>query len=257
VLITTSYDPSAELQDKAKRTAALWKGTLVPRGKDSLEKLQRKHGESTLLLVTEDEIRYYVDDQPAIFFHPSMAAVRIKRLLDGQPDLLLQASDVREGDTVLDCTAGLASDSIVFSFAVGSRGQVTALESERIPALLIQQGLASYNSNIPGLNEAMRRVQVKHAEHVAYMQSLETRSVDTVYFDPMFRSPIEESSSISPLRQLANMEDITTEAMEQAKRIARKSIVLKEKWNSGEFTRLGFEHVPRSNTKTTYGVIRL
>jgi hypothetical protein len=257
VLVTTSYDPSQELQDKAIRTAALWEGTFVPRGKDSLGKLQRKYGKSSLLLVTEDEIRYYVDDQPAIFFHPSMAAVRVKRLLGGQTDLLLQASDVREGDTVLDCTAGLASDSIVFSFAVGIKGQVTALESERIPALLIQEGLASYNSDIPGLNEAMRRVQVKHAEHVAYMQSLKARCVDTVYFDPMFRSPIEESSSISPLRELANRNALTFEALEQAKRIARKSIVLKEKWNSGEFTRLGFEHVPRSNTKTTYGVIRL
>jgi hypothetical protein len=257
VLVTTSYDPSEQLEDKAKRTAALWQGTFVSRGKDSLGKLQSKYGKSSLLLVTENEIRYYVDDQPAIFFHPSMAAVRVKRLLGGQTDLLLQASDVREGDTVLDCTAGLASDSIVFSFAVGSGGQVTALESEWIPALLIQEGLSSYNSDIPELNEAMRRVQVKHAEHVAYMQSLKNRSVDTVYFDPMFRSPIEESSSISPLRELANRKAISSEAIEQAKRIARKSIVLKEKWNSGEFTRLGFEHVPRSNTKTTYGVIRL
>jgi 16S rRNA (guanine1516-N2)-methyltransferase len=257
VLVTTSYEPSSELQERAKRTAAVWQGTFVPRGKDSLIKLQHKHGESAVLLVTADEIRYYVEDQPAIFFHPSMAAVRVKRLLGGQMDLLLKASDVREGDSVLDCTAGLASDSIVFSFAVGSSGHVTALESERIPALLIQEGLASYKSDIPKLNEAMRRIKVKHAEHVSYMQSLEPHSVDTVYFDPMFRSPIEESSSISPLRELANREAISAEAMEQAKRIARKSIVLKEKWNSGEFTRLGFEHVPRSNTKTTYGVIRL
>jgi 16S rRNA (guanine1516-N2)-methyltransferase len=256
-MVTTSYEPSAQLLDKAKLIAASWQENFVPRGKLSLQRLRQKYGQSAILLVTNKEIRYYVDDQPAVFFHPSMAAIRVKRLLSGQTDLLLEVSGVGQGDTVLDCTAGLASDSIVFSLAVGSQGAVTALESERIPALLIQEGLAVYDSEIPELNEAMRRVQVRHADHCAYMQSLEPQSVDTVYFDPMFRSPIKESSSILPLRELANREAISVEALKQAKRIARRSIVLKEQRGSGEFARLGFETILRSNTKITYGVIRL
>jgi 16S rRNA (guanine1516-N2)-methyltransferase len=222
-----------------------------------MDQLRLTYAEQAVLLVTKDEIRYYVRDQPAAFFHPSMAAVRVKRLLSGETDPLLEASGVQLGDCVLDCTAGLASDSIVFSFAVGSCGQVTALESEQIPALLIQEGLASYDSRIDALNEAMRRIQVKHTEHLSYLHTLEPGSVDTVYFDPMFRRPITESSAISPLREVANGEEIASEAIEQAKRVARKSVILKELKHSKEFARLGFDRVLRSNTKTTYGVIRL
>jgi 16S rRNA (guanine1516-N2)-methyltransferase len=257
VLVTTSYQPSAELQDKAKLLADFWQGSYVPREKFSLDRLRHIHNDTALLLVTAAEIRYYEEDQPAVFFHPSMAAIRVKRLLRGETDLLLEVSGVQEGDCVLDCTAGLASDSIVFSYGVGSKGQITALESEKIPALLIREGLARYDSEIPQLNNAMRRIQVRHADHSEYMRSLGTRSVDTVYFDPMFRRPIQESNSISPLREIANREAITLEAMEQARRIARRSIVLKEHRSSQEFARLGFEHVLRSNTKITYGVIRL
>ncbi len=46
---------------------------------------------------------------------------------------------------------GLASDAIVFSYVVGAEGRVTALESEEIPAMLIQEGLVQYESEIPEL----------------------------------------------------------------------------------------------------------
>jgi 16S rRNA (guanine1516-N2)-methyltransferase len=257
VLVTTSYEPSSHLQNKAKQLAAAWNGSYVHRSKLSLDQLRRTYEEPAVLLVTKEEIRYYVRDQPAAFFHPSMAMVRIKRLLRGETDLLLEAAGVRPGDSVLDCTAGLASDSIVFSFAVGAGGEVTALESEQIPALLIHEGLAVYESEVEELDAAMRRIQVKYTDHLSYLYTLETKSVDTVYFDPMFRSPISESSAIFPLRQVANAAEIALEAIEQAKRVTRHSIVLKEQSNSKEFARLGFDRVLRSNTKTTYGVIRL
>ncbi|MFD0699021.1 class I SAM-dependent methyltransferase [Paenibacillus sp. GCM10027628] len=257
MLVTTSYNPSAELVDKASRLAARYGGRLVPRRRDSLQHVRKNYADHSLLLVTKEEIRYYEGDTPAHFFHPSMALVRIKRLLRGESDLLLEASGAARGDAVVDCTAGLASDAIVFSFAVGTAGSVTALESEKIPAMLIQEGLSVYESEIPELNEAMRRIVVRQIRHYDYLQQLEAKSVDIVYFDPMFRNPIEESSSISPLRQNANAEAVSLEAIAEARRVARKSIVLKEHRDSKEFARLGFEHVLRGATKTTYGVIRL
>ncbi|MCY9695022.1 class I SAM-dependent methyltransferase [Paenibacillus alginolyticus] len=257
MLVTTSYNPSSDLLDKAVRLAAEYDGRVVPRRKYSLEHLRNNYKDDTLLLVTRDEIRYYGEDQPAYFFHPSMALVRVKRMQRGEADLLIEASGAAFGDNIVDCTAGLASDSIVFSFAVGPQGSVTALESEKIPAMLIQEGLAVYVSEIPELNEAMRRITVRKTHHLAYLQQLAPQSVDVVYFDPMFRSPIEESQAISHLRRNANDEAVSMASIEEAKRVARKSIVLKENRDSKEFARLGFEHVLRSTTKTTYGVIRL
>jgi 16S rRNA (guanine1516-N2)-methyltransferase len=62
---------------------------------------------------------------------------------------------------------------------------------------------------------------------------------------------------MSPLRHRANDEAVSLTSIAEARRVARKSIVLKENRDSSEFARLGFEHVLRSTTKTTYGVIRL
>jgi 16S rRNA (guanine1516-N2)-methyltransferase len=257
VLVTTSYNPSKELVDKAGRLAAAYEGRFVQRQKNSLEQIRKFYSADSVLLVTKEEIRYYEGDSPAHFFHPSMALVRIKRLLKGEKDPLLEAAGAAEGDAIVDCTAGLASDAIIFSFAAGAAGNVIALESEKIPAMLIQEGLIVYESEVPELNEAMRRITVRRTDHMTYLQQLEAQSVDIVYFDPMFRNPIEESQAISPLRQNANDEAVSLEAIAQARRVARKRIVLKEHRDSKEFARLGFERVLRSTTKTTYGVIRL
>ncbi|MEW9698862.1 class I SAM-dependent methyltransferase [Paenibacillus sp. SI8] len=257
MLVTTSYAPSKELLEKASRLAAAYGGRLVPRRKTSLEQIRKSYKDDSLLLVTKEEIRYYEGDAPAHFFHPSMALVRIKRLLKGETDLLLEASGAAHGDTVIDCTAGLASDAIVFAFAVGAAGRVTALESETIPAMLVHEGLAVYESEVADLNAAMRRIELKKTDHLLYLQQLQSQSVDIVYFDPMFRSPIEESQAISPLRQQANGEAVSMAAVTEARRVARKSIVLKEHRDSKEFNRLGFDSILRSTTKTTYGVIRL
>ncbi|MCD1257347.1 class I SAM-dependent methyltransferase [Paenibacillus athensensis] len=257
MLVTTSYHPDAELEAKAQRLAAEYGGRPAPRRRDSLQKLMRSYGDPAVLLVAKGEIRYYEEDQDAMFFHPSMSQIRVKRLLGGEPDALVEACGALPGDHVLDCTAGLASDAIVLSCAVGASGSVTALESEPVPAMLIREGLAAYEADLPQMTEAMRRISVRHAHHLDVLRELPGASVDIVYFDPMFRRPIRESSSIAPLRTHANIAALTPEAVEQARRVARKRIVLKEQRTSGEFARLGFDSVLRSNTKTTYGVIQL
>lgn len=255
MLVTTSYDPSeamiAQAQDIANELGGRW----VPRKRESLTRLRKLYKIERLIVVTEQEIRYIDGDASPLFFHPSIALVRVKRLLKGEQDAMLAASKAERGDTVLDCTAGLASDSIVFSYQTGASGQVIALESEVVTAMLIRRGLRSYLSEVEPLNEAMRRVQVVHAHHLAYMQGLPNHSVDIVYFDPMFRKPVDDSAWISPLRQTANEEPLSIAAIVEARRIARKAVVMKELRDSGEFERLGFQIVSGANSKVTYGVI--
>ncbi|MNJ57372.1 hypothetical protein D3C77_529580 [compost metagenome] len=71
----------------------------------------------------------------------------------------------------------------------------------------------------------------------------------------MFRDPVLESSSISPLRAFANNSRLETAAIVEACRVARKTVILKEKIGSGEFERLGFSVSERGQSKITYGVI--
>ena len=229
-------------------------GRFIERGQHSLQRMRRRYGEQGILVVTERELRYE-DGEEALYFHPSMANIRVKRLMKGESDPMIEVSGCRPGDEVLDCTAGLASDSIVFAFAVGEHGSVTALESQPLMCAIIRDGLARYESGLPDLDRALRRIEARCSHHLETLASLPDNSYDIVYFDPMFRRPVHQSSAIGPLRQLANHDAILPEAIAHARRVARRSVVLKEHERSGEFERLGFEHKLLRASNLAYGVI--
>lgn len=255
MIITTSYQPTKSQVDKAREAADRLKTQYVPRRKFSIPQLMGRYHTEEVLLVGKDGLKAYFGEDPPLFFHPSTALVRAKRILRGETDIMLQAAGVSAGDSVLDCTAGLASDSIVFSLAVGEQGKVTSLESEFLLSFLVKEGLTSYVSSLEQVNQAMRRIHILYRNHAEYLKEAETASVDIVYFDPMFRQPIEESSGISPLRRVANPRAVDPESIREALRVARKCVVLKEHRDSAEFERLGFSSIIKSNTKIAYGVI--
>lgn len=258
MIVTTTAKPSARALEQAGRLSAELSAALKARGNLTVNKLMTLSRDKRLIVVTEEEVRYYdgQSDTP-LYFHPSMAFVRVKRLRRGETDPLIQLSGCKEGDRIIDCTAGLASDSLVFSYAAGPMGAVTAIESEPVLCALVREGLAGYRTSLPDVNEAMRRIEMKCVHHMEYLTELPDKSVDIVYFDPMFRQPISESSSMEPLRSIANMDALSGEVIEQAKRVARKSVVLKEHQASGEFARLGFERRHVNTSKIAYGVIQL
>ena len=57
----------------------------------------------------------------------------------------------------------------------------------------------------------------------------------------MFRHAITKSSAINPLRPVANKNPVTVEAVQEACRVAKNFVVMKENAKSGEFSKLGFE----------------
>lgn len=258
MLVTTSFHPTAAEHEQAVSFANRLNARCVSRKQATLPRLRRTYGPQDILVATTQGLKYYASGAgKPYFFHPSTSQIRIKRLMRGETDVLIETAAVRVGDTVLDCTAGLGSDAILFSYAAGPAGQVTALESEPVVALLLEEGLRTYISGLPELDETMRRILVKQVDHGEYLRSLPDRSVDIVYFDPMFRVPIEDAASISPLRQLANDRALSPETVAEACRVARKRVVLKEHRDSGEFERLGFTKQFRQYTKIAYGVIDL
>lgn len=257
MIITTADSSSEQSVDRAKKLAEELQCRYVVRERKSVAKLFRIYDDPDLIIVTDQEIRYLHPEKEPMHFHPSMSFVRVKRLLRGDSDPMLEVARVQAGDTVLDCTAGLASDSIVFSHGVGATGQVIALESEICLYALVKEGLQTYQTDVIAMNEDMRRIQMKYVNHATYLKTLPDRSVDVVFFDPMFREPLMESSSLSPLRGLANHHALDMSAIEDAKRVARKTVVLKEQRDSSEFERLGFSCVHRNPSKIAYGVIHI
>lgn len=257
MIITTGEHGAPESVARARSLAEETGLRYVPRSGHSLHRLREKYKDKEILVILEGAVRLVGESGEPMLFHPSMSFVRAKRLIKGESDPMLSAAGVAPGDTVLDCTAGLGADSIVFSMGVGVAGKVISVEASFPLYMLLREGLASYRSGLKPFDEALSRIEARHGDHLDVLRSMEDQSVDVVYFDPMFREPSLDSSSISPLRSYANPDSLSLEAISEARRVARKSVVLKEKRDSGEFTRLGFELPQRSRTKITYGVMRL
>ncbi|EXX90217.1 SAM-dependent methyltransferase [Paenibacillus darwinianus] len=258
MIVTTAGKPAEEVIAKAAALARELDGRFVRRGNETLAGIRRKQSDDKLLVVRPEGIRLYDGDEPALYFHPSMAFVRsmFNRLSTVKNPL--EIAGCEPGDSVLDCTAGLAADAIVFSYAVGAGGTVAALESEALLHAVVREGLQTYDTGLPDVNEALRRIVALRAHHLQALAAMPDRSRDIVYFDPMFGRPLRESSALEPIRTLANDEPLAAEAIEHARRVARKTVVLKEHRDSGEFDRLGFERArPRNTSKITYGVIRI
>ncbi|HZK43431.1 MAG TPA: class I SAM-dependent methyltransferase [Syntrophomonadaceae bacterium] len=192
------------------------------------------------------------------FYHPSMAKTRISFFRQtGTNDPLINALGLRNNDKLLDCTLGLGADATVASYFNPS-AQVVALESSSPIAWIVKWGMKLYNSKMEWLNEAIHRIEVINSEHLAYFKLLPDSSFDIVYFDPMFRKPLLKSTAISPLRLLANHNPLTPSSIEEACRIARRRVVVKEVAGSEEFDQLGINtFISSPNNKITYGIIDL
>ena len=256
MIVTTAVKPSDAHIAKAQQLAEELSGRFVQREKYSVQNLMEQSDTGSVIVVTEKEVRLFDVKRPQpFFFHPSMAYVRVKRMMKGEQDPLLVLSRCEKGDHVIDCTAGLCGDSLVFSYGVGSEGTVIALESEPVLCALVRDGLASYRSNEKEIDQAMRRIKLNRIDHLQYLKNLPDNSADIVYFDPMFRQPIHESSSMKPLRRIANTNPLTEEAINEAIRVARKTVIMKENGFSDQFEQLGFKKI--SHTRIGYGVINV
>ena len=259
IIVTTGRKPTEADHARAEYAAETLGGRVVPRRSDSVAAVSEKYG-APVIVVARDDTIVLEEANDTMFFHPSMAHVRLKNIrLHGAADHLITALDIKPGQSVLDCTLGLGADAIVESYAVGEKGQVVALEASPLIAIAMGYGLAHHNGeNNYDTVSAMRRVQVVNADYRDYLKSLPDKSFDAVYFDPMFRHPMEKSVALSPLRELAEGSPLDEDSVKEACRVARHRVVMKEAWYSKEFARLGFTEFSGGKwSKVRYGIIRV
>lgn len=96
---------------------------------------------------------------------------RVKQILRGEKDAFIEASQLSEGMTLLDCTLGLASDSIVASLVTGENGSVTGIESSTAISFVVRSGLKVWESKLPEMNAAMRRIEVVQSNHYEFLKN--------------------------------------------------------------------------------------
>lgn len=256
MIVTTTERPPEEIVLLANRLAAELQVPYVSRSNKTIKSMHAKRSEE-IIVVSRRDVRLLSEEGQPFFFHPSMALVRLKRLMSGGSDTLLTISGAKPGDTVIDCTAGLCSDALVFSYAVGPQGRVVAMEASQALHVVVREGLRIYDTGLPEVDSAMRSIEAVHGNHEDLLAQMPGKSADIVYFDPMFEKPISTSSNLVPLRSKAHSEPLSEKSVTNAIRIARKMVILKDHRDSGQFVRLGFSRVRVSTSAVSYGVINI
>jgi hypothetical protein len=255
MFITTAGRTNDEMKELANEIAIELRINYIERKKRSISQLQQLQNDSCIVVYKERLELFPLGETEPFFFHPSSAMFRIKRLLRGEHDPFVEVCQLTKGMSFLDCTLGLASDSIVASYQVGDKGKIVGLEAEKYLSYVVQNGLKKWSTDIHEINEAMRRIEVRHAHCFSYLKMLPNESFDVVYLDPMFEETIAESVSIQPLTKIANYELFQPIWIEEALRVAKKRVVLKDHYLSERFNQFGFKVIPRKTAKFHFGYI--
>lgn len=246
-IVTTSLKMNPRLVERANVIAKQLNIDYYPRNKQSTKKLLEKFEQ--VLVVYADKLTLERKDQAPFFFHPDTAMLRIKAKHDALRQLLGE-----DKLSILDCTMGLASDSIVMA---ADGHDVTALESEEMIHFIVSSGLAHFDSGNSNLNNAMRSITTIQSNYTDFLKNATSKSFDILYFDPMFSHNILESHNLDSLSQLANKSKFSEDTLIEAKRVARKAIIIKAHYKDLVFDKFGFEQQVRSNQKFHYGIIKL
>jgi 16S rRNA (guanine1516-N2)-methyltransferase len=254
LFISTSFHPGVKEMQEARSLALFLDVPYVERGGSSLSHLFQRAHKDEVILVSKQGWRYEDRSGNHFSFHPNLSILRIKQLMKGGADALVSCAGMQSGDEVLDCTLGMGADAIVSSFVVGKRGKVVALESQPVIAAIVQQGLQTYQTNYEPLCQAMRTIEVIQVDYRSYLKRCPARSFDIVLFDPMFCETVTPSTAMQALKQIANPKRVDAASVKEAVRVARKAVLLKERSQSGEFERLGFQRMKRSS-RSAWGVI--
>jgi len=255
MFVTTAGRTNEQMIEKAMETANNLNVIYIPRQKKSIQRLQAEMN-SDCIVVGKERLELFIrNNEHPFFFHPNSAMFRIKRLVKGELDPFAEACQLDNGMSFLDCTMGLGSDSIVASFLTGAKGIVTGIEGQKYMAYIIKEGLQTWDSTHPLINEAFRRIEVVHSDSLTFLKSLPDQSYDCVYFDPMFEETILESDGIKALGRIALHQDLTENIITEGLRVAKKRIVLKDHYKSSRFDRFGFQVFRRKTAKFHFGVL--
>ncbi|KYG34976.1 class I SAM-dependent methyltransferase [Alkalihalobacillus trypoxylicola] len=251
--VTTVRKNSQKLEPLAKEIANAFESPYIERKSESLQSLVDRLKDD-ILVVGKNKHTYYPQgsNQP-FFYHPNSALIRIKQIENNQREPLKEMTGLQKGMSFLDCTLGLAADSLVAQYLVGHEGKVVGVEANEMIAFIVKQGLQTWNDARSDLLELMKNIKVHHEHHLSFLKKQPSRSFDIVYFDPMFEQSIDESTGIKGLKEIALYEDLLIESFQEAQRVAKHRIVLKDHWKSSRFERFGLKVVKRQHAAFHYG----
>lgn len=254
-IITTAGRPDEYTHMLTKEAHAALGFPIVERKKRSVRKMQEIYHADVLVAGKQRFELYKVGTDEPFFFHPNSAAFRLKRLQKGEKDPLIDICELKSGDSFLDCTLGLASDSIIASYIIGDGGRITGVEADEMVAFITDKGLKSFEVDSISLRRSMERITVIHDEAIRFLKVQPDQSWDVVYIDPMFHRPIDESSNFTALRDAGVHSVLSARWVEEALRVCKRRVVVKERFDSPVFERFSLNRKIRPNTKFHFGYL--
>ncbi|MDO5516873.1 MAG: class I SAM-dependent methyltransferase [Clostridium sp.] len=256
IAVTTTREKDNVLSSKAKIIAEDLNIPYIKRENLSINKTITRENLDYLLVVEKDKLVIKGVDTE-IFWHPNMAELKIKSIKEGNKESMIEASEIKSGDSILDCTLGFAGDSIIFASVVGENGTVVGTEINRYLAYITENGLENYTEVSDETRKYMKSIKVINESYEEYLSKQDDNSFDIVYFDPMFKAPNKKSSAINAFRDFTEHEGLTKEIIKEALRVCRRRIVIKERYGLNNLDELGVEKYYGNTRKGSivYGVI--
>ncbi|MFL5319913.1 MAG: protein-L-isoD(D-D) O-methyltransferase, partial [Myxococcaceae bacterium] len=227
-VVTVANKPHDGDEQRARTLASRYGLEFIPRHwKQPMEDLLAAH--STVFVLAENGLTLW-SKEGTLRWSTGMAQLRIMRFDEGdRTDTFLKHAELSEGESVLDCTLGLAQDALMAERAVGPKGRVVGLEKSLPLYVLTAEGLRAHGS----------RIECIHRDAHAYLREQPARSFDVVVFDPMFDKPGKAQPQFDGLRRFADYSELTVETIEEAKRVARRWVLVKGARYSMDLRKLG------------------
>jgi hypothetical protein len=227
IFVTTSSERTSFLEARARGICDAEGWRYIPRRRRPLPDILAEQSLRGILVVGHDREVFWTATGTRLFYHPSLAKTRIRALAAGQRDSVATALDLVPGDRVMDANLGLATDALVI--AAVTSAPVLGVEIDPVIAYLTRSGLRTYPfaRYFPEGAILASQIRVFCADHTDVLRSVADRSYDAVYFSPMFIQPRKVCDDRMPLREFAPATFVSSEALREAFRVARKRVVIK------------------------------
>jgi hypothetical protein len=221
--VTTSDRRSAASRDRARHLASRFGWTCRRRAEVDWSE--------PVLVVQQHRLAVVVDGR-SYAWHPGLLHARKEA---GQQHPMIRAGALRPGDAVLDTTLGLGTDAAFLAHITGRT--VLAVEASPVLALLVAEGTAAAGLPV--------RVICARSEHV--LRALPDGAVDAVYCDPLFKPGRTVNHSLQLYREVGDPWRPGPEWLAEARRVARRRVVIKDEARGDLLENLGPDGVLSTN----------
>jgi len=215
IAVTTSKNPKRHQNVKAIKISNDLNLPLINRDRKSIESLLNEFKMDYILIVERDRL-LMKSLHSEFFWHPGTAVKKLWEMNLGKQNSLVKAATI-----------------------VGPTCKIVGVEANEYISYLTHDGLNNYTQVRDYIKTDMKRIQVINTTYESFLSKQADNSFDVVYFDPMFRMAKQESHGINGLRDFAVHNSLSNTTLQEALRVCKNRVVVKERIGGGVFKELG------------------